>query len=329
MLKSKILGFGLIALIAFVMLGCEQASAPVNNEEQDYNAELMQAFDDEIEIVYGDSLAQLAGDAMFSLSWGKIKTPIRNLDFEIGHAMAVAFDGSAEKGFFRFGGLNMGDLTLEVPGDTISLNGINGHGGSYVYLSTPKTNGRGRHGFDSFNFSFIPFIPNTDYVFHASGSDEFDAIDVGLKTPASLISISNLASGDSIATDQDLVINWEGASEASHILIALLPFNNPFGRPDKFKRGQFRGRRGALSFDERKDFIRLKFKDHPAILTKLDSNTGSYTIAADDIAELVKSIDAKSLVLHVAAIEFENEEINSKVINKLIRMNDRVILGIK
>jgi hypothetical protein len=329
MLKPKMIGFGLIALITFVLLACEQTNAPKNDEVQDYNAELMQAFDDEIGIVYGDSLARMAGDAMFSLSWSKIKTPIRIFDFEIGHAMAIAFDGSAEKGFMRFGGLDMGDLTLEMPGDTLDLNGINGHGGSYVYLSTPKTNGRGRHGFDNFNFSLVPFIANSDYTFHASGSDEFDALDVTINTPESLITINNLASGDSISTDQDLVINWQGANAESHILIALLPFNNPFGNPDKYKRGQFRGRRGALNFDQRKDLIRLKFKDHPAFVTRLDANDGTFTIPAADVKDLVEAIDAKSLVLHVAAIDFENEEINSKVINKLIRMNDRVILGIK
>lgn len=328
MFKTKLFIFGLSAFSIFLIFACEQSAEPKIETPLDYNSALIRSFDDEIQLIYDNRSDLNKGDVMFSLSWGRINAPVWDLALEIGHAMAVAFDGQESKrGYFYFGGLDMGAVTLEMPSDTVELNGINGHGGSYVYLSTPKLEGRGRHGFDNFNFSMVPFEASSPYIFKATGSDEFEAITVGLTTPETLISLSSLTDGQKIAPDEDLVIEWQGASAESHILIALLPFHNPNGRPGNI--GPRDRKKVRYDYGKNIEFIRLDFQNHPVIVKKLDSNNGAYTITAEELKELVESIDAKSLMLHLSAIELSSEEIDSKLVNKMIRMTDRVILEIE
>ncbi|KAA3614207.1 MAG: hypothetical protein D8M58_18615 [Calditrichaeota bacterium] len=311
----------IIFFSSLLFFACENSAEPKEEEKSDFNSALIQSFDDEIKLVQNGS-KDLEGDAMFSLSWGKLKAPFLDLEFEMGNAMAVAFDEKETKrGYFHFGGLDMGDVLLEMPSDTLHLNGINGRGGSYIYISAPKIEGRGRHGFDSFNFSMVPFDANSDYIFKTSGSDDIEAMTVSFKTPQALLSISNLEEGQAINPSEDLVIDWQGAAAESKILIALLPFHNPNGRgKDRLK---------LRDLKDNPDFVRLDFENHPVIIEMMDDNNGTFTIPAEKLSELVESVDAKSLLLHIAAIDFTSEEINSKLINKLIRMNDKTVLVIE
>ncbi|MCB9058283.1 MAG: hypothetical protein H6627_06935 [Calditrichae bacterium] len=328
----KIVHLVLLPILLFV-ISCENSSSSQENISSDsYNMALIEALDDEIMLVQQDKANLVEGDVLFSLSWGNLKgrPGMFDGDIESGHAMAIAFsDSFSVKPYFHQGGLNMGDVILLGPEGAITLKTLNGKNGGYVYLTAPGKPGKGHSGI--FEPVSVPFSADYDYVFNVSGSDDFTAMDITLKSPSAKLAISNLEDGQSVALDQDLNIEWTGASAGSEVIIALLPFPgmekvkmDHSGHPGKGPKGK---KHPAPGVDP--DFIRLNFDNHPAIISKIESNEGSLVIDQQSLSALVDSTNAGSLMLHISAIETSNESRNDISISKIIRMNDRIVLNLE
>jgi len=60
-------------------------------------------------------------------------------------------------------------------------------------------------------------------------------------------------------------------------------------------------------------------------VTHLDENTGSYTIPADSLQALVDA-EGDALMLHISAIDWNDVSVDERLVNAIIRMQDRAIL---
>ena len=146
-----------------------------------------------------------------------------------------------------------------------------------------------------------------------------------LQSPAAKLNIINLADGQAIDSTQDLQVNWDGASANSSIIVALLPFHNPDimdGSISDHRRGHEKGR------EAHGDRHGGPVQD-PDFIGNATSNTGTFTVSQQDIAGLVSSTNAQSLMLTVSALDESSETIDNLAINKIIRMNDRVVLNLQ
>lgn len=311
----------------FMFAGCEQSSAPQAEAEPDYNNDLMLAFDDELRLALDENTDTLKADGMFSLSWGKFKIPFLGSSFTTGHAMAVAFSGSQQRGYFQYGGIDMGTVNLSFAGDTLELNSMRGKRNNYVYLSLPNFKNRQRGQFKVFDFSMVPFLTNTTYTFSASGSDDFDAVNLSMQTPEAMLELTNITEGQSINPAEDLTVEWTGGKSGNTILLAVMPFHSFYGQKNKSANGK--QWRKNFSNSNNADFIRLDYKNHPVIFKKLSVNDGTFTFTAAELTDLANSIEADALFLHIAAIDLVQETSGTRTLNKVIRMHDRVVLELQ
>lgn len=331
----KVVAF-LLALNFVIFISCENSSDSTETASTDaYNMALIQSLDDEIQIIQTKNIAVKESDALFSLDWGNVKghPRIPMEDIETGHAMAVAFSESfSEKPFLHTGGLDMGDVALQTADGAVNLNVLNGRNDGFVYMTAPPHPARGRHSIPDFEPVSVNFTADYDYTFNVSGSDEFTAMDVTLKTPSAKLNITNLTDGQVIGIDRDLNIEWNGASESSPVIVAVLPFRGPREPKEGGRQhgpgGQGHGQRPPRP-DMNPDFIRLNMNNHPAIIKTSETNEGSLTIGQQEITALIDSTNAKSLMLHVSAVDATTETINELTVAKVIRMNDRIVLDIE
>ena len=318
--------FGLILLT--ILFSCQKAIGPeVKQGTTQDNLELSvaQGLDDDLGYMEPSFSVSDSVDALFALSWGRIRMPFFQQSFIMGHASAVAFSQDVNPGpYFHQGGLDMGDVTLTTPDDTLQLEPFRGVQNNFVYLSinmpSPSDNGMsgGHRFFSAFPFSQITFHPDAAYTFSATGSDVFPAVLSVLHTPQNLLTISNLSDGQDVSIDDGLEIRWTGATPRSKILVAVT-----IGHRFDFRNGA-RGDKTDLQ-----NSVRLNFENFPIIIKTYKQNIGSVTLSKAELSDMLKDVDSKTLALNVSAIDFEKEQISEKMIGKMIRMHDRIFVTIQ
>ncbi len=330
-----------LAMLSIVAWSCQDSgSEPQQQTNLDYDElSLVQNVDDELAILkQGHPHFGLdSSDVQLMLSWDRMPLPVMG-DMLMGHATVIAFDENddSERPFMRFGGLDMGDVTLETPDGVIELHAIGGHGGGTIYNIFP---GFGRSGpgprgpFGQFGpVSTVPFAESGTYTVNATGSEEFDPIAFSVTAPTALLTI------DSSALDwtpgEDLQLTWSGADADANIIIAVRPapaFHN-ISRDSIGHRIGRDGPRGRRSFPIAPQrfaeiFNNARFHFTPGLhfVTHLDENTGSYTIPADSLQALVDA-EGDALMLHISAIDWNDVSVDERLVNAIIRMQDRAIL---
>jgi len=336
---SKII-LALFITLSLVLVSCEkglESNDSFASSGNDTENAIVQSVDDEIGLL-NKSLFDDSSDVTVALSWGEIK---RNKDDEpqlMGHALAIAHDANAEKTFFRPGGLDMGDVTLSTPTQEITLNAISPkQARGTVYISAPKRFKRSHFGLEP-ELDIIDFVSNGTYTFTTTGSDDIEAMNLSIVAPAALPKITNLADGAEIGGENDLVIEWSGASANSQIILVIVPFkerpamngkHNGKGKGGHGKGGK--GKHGGKPQGSKPgsgNHIRLGLEDGSSIVKSFTSNLGTATIPASEILNLIENTSETMLMLHLAAVDVADEVVNSKTVRKLIRMNDRIVLAI-
>ena len=324
-----------VSLIVLLLLGsCQKAVDPGNTQQGSSadNLELSaaQGLDDDLGYMEPTFSPADSVDALFAISWGRFRLPFFRQNINMGHASAVAFKKDANPGpYFHLGGLDMGDVTLTMPDDTLQLKPFRGAQDNFVYLSLNPPgqdgNNSGENGmiharqiFSFFPFSQVNFNADAVYSFSTTGSNDFPAISTSLHTPESLLTISGLTDGQDVSIDNGLTITWSGATERSKILVAVT-----IGHRFDF-RGGARGDKNDLQ-----NMVRLNFENFPIIIKTFKQNIGSVTISKSEIQDLLNQVDSKTLAINVSAIDFEKEAISNRMIGKMIRMHDRLFVTVK
>jgi len=321
--------------LAFLMtmFSCQKAIGPdVKPGSTQNNLELSvaQGLDDDLGYMEPSFSARDSVDAILALSWGRIRMPFFQQAFIMGHASVIAFTQNANPGpNFHLGGLDMGDVTLRTPDDTLQLKPFRGVQNNFVYLSVNSSpndgvdigNHRmmsGKQFFDLFPFNQINFFPDAFYTFSSTGSSAFPAVETNLHTPQNLLTITSPTDGQDVSIEDGFTVSWTGATSRSKILVAIT-----IGHRFEFKDG-VRGDKNDLQNE-----LRLNFEKFPIIVKTYKQNIGSVNISKIELQELLKDVDSKVLAINVSAIDFEKENINNRMLGKMIRMHDRLLVTIR
>jgi len=298
-------------------------------EEPNYNDLYLQSVDDEFGLMDGPLPALMdSAQAVFSVTWGHMGFPGLPFRVETGQAFAAARETTGSFPLHN-GGVDMGDVVLETPHGDVELNPFHAFRGRFVYSSfgmpaDSGQHGRGRspvHGFNFFNFNTITFEANAVYSFNVNGSDQFPAMTIQLETPsakAEILSVNNGATPDST---HDLSIRWQGGDADYDVLIVIIPFANPHGRP---------GNRNFKPGDKPDtEMIRPDIFGKPVVARFLEENNGSYTFPREEWTRALEKFDTKSLMVNVSLVKAQRDEISGKTVVGIIRLQDRQLVSLQ
>ncbi|MDX1700844.1 MAG: hypothetical protein R3250_09515, partial [Melioribacteraceae bacterium] len=158
--------------------------------------------------------------------------------------------------------------------------------------------------------NLLEFIPNTEYQFEVTGSELFDPATLTLTSPNKLMDITSHTSGDIIDPAEDLTIYWEGGNSGDKVAVRLMPHM-------KHHKGPKGKHREPGKYHPRFDRI---------IFEILETNTGTYTISAEQLQRVLYEIDAEILMVEVSQMEFGEVEHSNGILHTAMRNGSNVKL---
>lgn len=308
--KTKIVFAGLLATI--FLFGCKsEVNSPDRN---DLNSDQLayQTLDNDLALMKDGGMPLDSAAGVFSIGWNEIFRPFMDSSKIKGMAFAVAF-GERESGLlhFRKFGLDMGNIFINYSGNQIEMykHIHDRRGVAYSLFERPFGH------CDSENM--LEFIPNTDYEFEVSGSENFAPITITLTSPSALMNITSPAFGEFINPAEDLTINWEGGN-AGKVGVRLMPAL----RPRRGHDGGPGGNHGGPGHETMPPMDRV-------IFVILDENTGTYTFTAQQIQELISGIPADGLRAEVSQMDFGEVEHENGTLRTAMRNGNSVMMRIQ
>lgn len=300
------LSFTLLVLILF-FTGCQ--SDPNSPGENGYLADqpIYQTLDGDIALMKAGGMPMDSAAGVFSIGWNEIFRPIEDSSEVRGMAFAVAFgEDITDLLHLRKIGLDMGDLFINYSGNQVQMykNIHPTRGIAYSLFERPFGHCNSEN--------LLEFIPNTDYQFEVTGSEDFAPVTINVTSPAALMDITSPAFGEVIDPTQDLTINWEGGNEGK-VGIRLMPHIRPHRGPG----GVYSGRG-----EEHPPFDRV-------IFVILDENTGTYTFPAQQIQRILNGINAEGLRAEVSQMDFGEVQHENGPLHTAMRNGNSVMLRIQ
>jgi len=304
MLKINSLLFSI--LLIFYLTGC-QNGINTPNEDDLINPDQLnfETVDNEIALMKDSGMPLDNAAGIFSIGWNEMFRPFDEGNAVRGMAFAVAFgDKDTDMKHFRKIGLDMGDVYINYAGNRIEL--------------SRKSHDRKGTAYSLFNRPFgqsdnlLEFIPNTEYSFEVTGSDEFAPITITLVSPAALMDITNHSNGDEINLASDLVINWEGGNADGKIAVRLMP-------RFEMRKGHNGDPRGPMH--HRPMFDRI-------VCQVLNTNTGTFTFPAEQVQRMLNGIDADGIVVEVSQMNAGEVEHENGTIRTAMRNGSSVMLKV-
>ena len=250
--------------------------------------------------------------AVFSIGWNEIFRPFMDSSRIKGMAFAVAFgERGTDLNHLRKFGLDMGNIFINYSGNQVEMyrHSHPMRGVAYSLFERPFGN------CDSENM--LEFIPNTNYQFEVSGSENFAPITITLTSPSALMNITSPTFGEFINPTEALTINWEGGNEGK-VGIRLMPALGPRRGHD----GGPGGMNGGSGFDPMPPMDRV-------IFIILESNTGTYTFSVQQIQSILNGIQADGLRAEVSQMDFGEVEHGNGMINTAMRNGNSVMMRIQ
>lgn len=304
------------------IVGCSEGVAPTPTENQT----ILSA-----ETVVAQDLAQLskvgipgaASDGIFSIGWNQFVGPAILNRGTIGKAFAVVHDGGAQPDT-RPGGIDIGNVTLVYGSTSTDLAKRVSPAGTVLYSTFA---GGLRH--PEALPDNIPFISNGVYRFDVTGSAAFAAGSFEVTAPAALLDITSQNDGDTFDPASDLTVSWTGGTPEADILLRVVPHL----RPPQFEgrgpgEGGGHGGPGPHGGDMRHDPPMMEGfgpEFEKGIVLKVP-NTGSYTIQATQLQELLNGGQATDVMVGVAQAIQKDVTHDGKTLTMLLRNGDRVVL---
>ncbi|MFI5236475.1 MAG: hypothetical protein ACHQLA_00895 [Ignavibacteriales bacterium] len=306
-MKNKI---GIIFLVTSFLLffwGCQSDPNSPDQNNSATDQPLYKTVDRDLALMNAGGMPLDSSAGVFSIGWNEIFRPFMDSSRIKGMAFAVAFgEKPTDLPHFRKYGLDMGEITINYSGNQIEMykHIHDRRGTAYSLFERP---------FGHCNpENMLQFIPNTDYQFVVSGSENFAPITITLTSPSALMNITSPTFGEVIDPTQDLTINWDGGNTGK-VGIRLMPNMKP-------RRGHD-GRHGGGP-DEMPPFDRV-------IFVILDENTGTYTFTAEQIQELINGIPANGLRAEVSQMDFVDVEHPNGTLRSAMRNGNSVMMRIQ
>lgn len=331
-MKIKMLKLTVPFLAAFgFFIGCSDVNRSNEDNSSVSSTELSTANDEMTLLKTSGVVALDPASGVFSLDWRKVFHPNEQTTDLVGNAMGVAF-GSEQEIFpgIKKSGIDIGSIFLNYNGTQLEIPKQTTPDGGFVYtfMNRPMGGkGKGHGGPPPTQMSApvsIPFVSGGSYEFEITGSDAFAGIKLQVTAPTSLIDITNYADADSVDQTSDLTINWAGGLSTDSVLIkvAILPEmpadNNPGGKGGHGKHGGNDGN-GEPGMKE----------GHPDFLKLVESNTGSYTLTAATIADILAATSGSKIAISVGQVSSVDTEHATGTLKTLLRNEDSVVLNLK
>ncbi len=301
--------FTVFAFFLF-LIGCQsEVNSPGKNE---LNSDQLayQTVDNDLALMKDGGMPLDSAAGVFSIGWNEIFRPFMDSSRIKGMAFAVAFgDRPIDLPHFRKFGLDMGDVIINYPGNQVEMyKHIHPRRGiAYSLFERPFGNSE----------NMLEFMPNTEYQFEVSGSENFAPITITLTSPDALMDITSPTFGEFINPAEDLTINWEGGN-AGKVGVRLMPAL----RPRRGHDGGPGGMHGGPGHDPMPPM-------HRVIFVILDENTGTYTFTSEQIEELLNGIPADGLRAEVSQMDFGEVEHENGMIHTAMRNGNSVMMRIQ
>lgn len=311
-----------LSLPVVMASGCRDVAEPESAETTAYlsggdNSGEHQKRMAEMLAAYGIDIDESGG--IFGIGWRSRWRPDDVDPKARGRARAIAFGEAPEDG--RRPGIDMGTVTLSYPDDQVELTKRERPNGGTVYTSSSGP----RHE----NPTSIGFAGGGEYEFGVSGSDEFEAVTLSVTAPSELMSITSHSRGDTVETDEDLVIEWSGGGDGK-VAIAFAALAGE--RPGKQDRPNGRsGRRGRHGGGPGGPGGHGAVHPKPAnvLHEMIDGNNGEYTLTADRLAELVGDSGATRIAVHVSQLITSDVDHDGETLWAVLHTGDRVMLRLE
>jgi len=295
MLKKSFALLVTVFVSGVLFIACNNVNSPDDRFADFLENSSFQTIDSDLALLKEGGMDIDASAGIFSIGWNEIFRPFDDERHIMGMAFAVAF---GEPNDFHKFGLNMCFVFINYGDHQMELH--------------KKTNDRRGTMYSLFKRPFgdsdklLDFIPNTEYQFEVTGSDQFTPITISLTSPSSLINITSHSFGDVIDLAQDLAITWEGGNADGKVALRLMPH---------FRRHNHRDNRNP-----HRDQI---------IFVILDSNPGHYTFTAEQIQELLNGVDTRHFALGVSQMEFGEVDHDNGILHTAMRNGNSVWLSVQ
>jgi hypothetical protein len=163
----------------------------------------------------------------------------------------------------------------------------------------------------------LEYVPDTEYTFNISGSDNFAATTIRLLSPASLINITSHSHSDIIDPTQDLTIIWDGGNPDGKIALRLM--------------AHFKPEKGIGINGEHRPGHPPPPGPHPgkAIVEILDNNPGQFTFTAEQLQRIISDFGADKFVVDVSQFDLGEVEQDGKVLHTAMRNGNSVMLNVQ
>jgi hypothetical protein len=292
----------------------DQPNSPDQFDSVDQELFKFETLESDISLMKAGGMQFVEGDGIFSLGWNEVFRRFDDDSHIKGMAFAVVFgDENTGSSHFPGYGLNMGTITINYSDNAIEMHKMSHDRRGIAYSLFHRPFGGSDH--------LLEYIPNTDYQFVVSGSDQFSPVTITLTSPSSLMDINSHSHGDLIDVSDDLTITWEGGNSTDNVAIRIMPHFKPG------KDGMNHGGKGGSGGRGKHHPPRHHSKN--AIIEILIGNPGEYTISAETLQNLVNRTGAEKIVIGVSQLDAGEIEHDGKTLTTAMRNGNSVMLSVQ
>jgi hypothetical protein len=288
-----------------LLIGCQSDPNSPGNENYLNDQLSYETVDSDLGLMKSGGMPIDSAAGVFSIGWNEMFRPSMDSSEKKGMAFAVAFgERPTDLPHFRKFGLDMGEIFIDYSGNQVEMykHTHPRRGVAYSLFERPFGHCESEN--------LLEYIPNTEYQFQVTGSENFEPFTITLTSPSALMNITSPAFGEIINPAEDLTINWEGGNEGK-VGIRLMP--------------DFRHRRGH-------DGGPGPYQNppmHRVIFIILETNTGTYTFTSQQIQELLNGIPAHGLRAEVSQMDFGQVEHENGTLRTAMRNGNSVMMRIQ
>ncbi len=308
-IKFALALLGILSLLLLVSCQSDPNSPDPNGNLSDQLS--YSAVESDLALMKSGGMQLDSAAGVFSIGWNEIFRPYMDSSSIKGMAFAVAFgERPTDLPHFRKFGLDMGEILISYSGNQVQMfkHTHPMRGVAYSLFERPFGHCESEN--------LLQFVPNTEYQFEVTGSENFEPITITLTSPSALMNITSPTFGEVINPAEDLTINWEGGNEGK-VGIRLMPDFRHRGGHD----GRPGGGHGGPGPDQNPPM-------HRVIFIILETNTGAYTFSAEQIQELLEGIPANGLRAEVSQMDFGEVQHENGTLSTAMRNGNSVMMRI-
>lgn len=327
------LAAGMAFALTLGAIGCTEATGPRTPQADLALASTVSTVSQDRAQLSAAGVTGAASKGVFSIGWKKFVGPNITEETTVGEAYAVVLSETSNT-LMRRGGIDVGTVTLNYPGGAVEVTKRVTPDGTVLYETFSK--GRRHTSASPVN---IPFVAGGAYTFGVSGAERFPAGLFQIDAPASLLTITGRANGDSVSRDKDLTILWTGGSSSDSVLVRIVPHLRMEQMRRREQQDTQEGQHGHMGCDGPKgrregpfmvggplEGMGPEFRRGVVVMA---ANTGSYTLSAADLGTLLNGTEAAELMIGVTQVVKRSVTHNGTPLTLVLRNGDRLVLHVE